>query len=44
MENEKKFLIPELEIIYFEGDLDTLLESGGYGEGWGGEAGDEYWG
>lgn len=44
MKNEKKFLIPELEIIYFEDNLDTLSTSGDYGEEWGGEAGDEYWG
>lgn len=42
----KKFEIPELEIIYFEDDLatDNVVTSGGYGQGWGGQAGDEYWG
>ena len=33
---KKKFENPELEIIYFVGELDTLVTSGDYDEGgWG---------
>ena len=28
MKDEKKFIIPEALVIYFEGDLDTLTPSG----------------